>query len=236
MIGLVTSVLSGGGVWLLNRAKHARTLHRKAAFFGLEGGAPCVVVMNDKYSKTGSTAQDDVHALVEIAMLGRELGSPVAIRQAREFREGNGSSTEFCIGGPSGGSNPRTGGHLAAHLPGVTILPYGDGDDSTAFLIGGEKFRYERGRRERALVAKFRPDPDSRPVFLISGQTALSNRAAVHFLKRRHRDLAESLESAERFCLIIRADDIETYGHEAATLERDVTHAAFVPANGGDET
>ncbi|WP_205717444.1 hypothetical protein [Actinomadura soli] len=139
LIGLVTSVLSGG-VWALNRTKQARMLNRRADFFGLEGGAPCVVVMNDKYSKPGSMAQDDVYALVEIAMLGRELGSPVTIRRAREFRERNGSSTEFCIGGPSGGSNPRTGGHLAAHLPGVTVLPFSRDDDSMAFLIDGELF------------------------------------------------------------------------------------------------
>ncbi|MFI0485217.1 hypothetical protein [Actinomadura sp. 9N215] len=230
LIGLVTTVLSGGGVWLWNRAKQARTLHRKAAFFGLEGGAPCVVVMNDKYSKPGSMAQDDVHALVEIALLGRELGSPVSIRRSQEFRESNGSTTEFCIGGPLGGSNPRTGGHLAAHLPGVTLLPYGQDDDSMAFLVDGERFRCDRGRREHALVAKFRPDPASRPIFVICGQTALANRAAVHFLQHRHRDLAGSLETAERFCLIIRVDAIETYGFQAPTLERDVTSTAFAPA------
>ncbi|MFI0409521.1 hypothetical protein [Actinomadura sp. 3N508] len=235
LIGLVTSVLSGGGVWLLNRARQARTLNRKAAFFGLGGGAPCVVVMNDKYNKPGTTAQDDVHALVEIAMLARELGSPVTIRQAREFRESNGSSTEFCIGAPSGGSNPRTGGHLAAHLPGVTIMPVSHDEDSMAYVVGGERFRLEHGQRARALVAKFRPDPDSRPVFLICGQTALTNRAAVHFLQRRHRELAGSLENPEQFCLVIRVDAMETYGYQSATLERDVSRAAFAPAEAENE-
>lgn len=231
LIGIVTSILSGGGVWLWNRAKRARTLHRKAAFFGLEGGAPCVVVMNDKYSKPGSMDQHDVHALVEVAMLGRELGSPVSIRRWQEFQESNGASTEFCIGGPLGNSNPRTGGHLAAHLPGVTIQPFGPGEDSLAFQVDGERFRCTPGRREHALVAKFRPDPASRPIFVVCGQTSLANRAAVHFLQRRHRDLAGSLETAERFCLIVRVDAIETYGFQAAALERDVTRTAFAPAS-----
>ncbi|RFS85797.1 hypothetical protein D0T12_12525 [Actinomadura spongiicola] len=227
LIGLVTSVLSGGGVWLLNHVKQARKLHRTAVFFGLEGGAPCVVVMNDKADKPGSTAHDDVHALVEIAMLGRELGSPVVIRGAHEFHESNGTRTEFCIGGPEGGSNPRTGGHLAAHLPGVTLTPFSADVDRLALVVGGERFRCARGQQERALVAKFRPDPASRPVFLICGHTSLANRAAVHFLKSRHNELAASVESLEQFCLIIKVDAIPTYGFQAATLERDVTRAAF---------
>ncbi|RKS75081.1 hypothetical protein BZB76_3609 [Actinomadura pelletieri DSM 43383] len=229
LIGLVTSILSGGGVWLLNRVKQARRLQRKAVFFGLEGGAPCVVVMNDKASGPGSTAHDDVHALVEIAMLGRELGSPVDIRKAREFHESNGTRTEFCVGGPEGGSNPRTGGHLAAHLPGVTLTPFTSDEDRLAFVVDGETFRCARGQQERALVAKFRPTPGSRPVFIICGHTSLANRAAVHFLKSHDNELAASVESVEQFCLIIKVDAIPTYGFQAATLERDVTRAAFAP-------
>ncbi|WP_131738584.1 hypothetical protein [Actinomadura roseirufa] len=230
LIGLVTSVISGGGVWLWERGKRTRSLHRKAAFFGLEGGAPCVVVMSDKYSKPGSVARHDVHAVVDVVMLGRELGSPVSIRRGREFTESNGARTEFCIGGPISDANPRTGGHLATYLPGVTLLPYGPGPDSMAFLIGGERFRCDRRHQERALVAKFRPDPASRPIFVVCGHTSIANRAAVHFMTHRYQELARALESAERFCVVIKLDAIETYGYEAASLERDVTLAAFTAA------
>ncbi|GAA4228675.1 hypothetical protein GCM10022254_19250 [Actinomadura meridiana] len=228
LIGLVTTVLSGGGVWLWNRTKQIRTLNRKAAFFGLGDNAPCVIVMNEKYNKPGSTAQNDVHALVEVAMLARELGSPVEIRRAHDYQGSNGASTEFCIGGPTGGSNPRTGGHMAAHLPGVSILPFAADDaDSLAFSIGDEHFRCEFGRREYAIVAKFRPDPAVGPVFIICGHTSIANRAAVHFLQRRYRELASSVETTERFCLVIKVDGMETYGFQGATLERDVTRIAF---------
>lgn len=231
LIGLVTTVISGASVWLWERGRQARSQHRKARFFGLENGTSCVVVMNDKYSMPGSTAHDDVYALVEIAMLARNMDSEVSIRPARELVEGVGGRTEFCIGGPIADSNPRTGAHLAMYLPGVKIVPFSTDTESMAFVVGKDRFRCERSHRERALVAKFRPITGSQPVFVVCGHTALANRAAVHFLTNRYQELARAVESEERFCVVILVDAIEAYGHEAASVERDVTRSAFVAAS-----
>ena len=118
-IGLATSIIGGGSVWLWQRVRNARLLRRKEIFFGLEPGGTCLIVMNNKANMVGSTHHHDVQAMIEIAALAGGVGSLVLIESCNEFHGINGDRTEFCIGGPGGGSNPRTGGHLAAHLPSV---------------------------------------------------------------------------------------------------------------------
>lgn len=227
VIGLATSVLSGGTVWIWQRAAKASVMRRQAAFFGLAPGGTCLIMMNDHWQKPGSTGHNDVHTMIEIAALAYETGCPVEVLPASELHESNGDRTEFCIGGPA--SNPRTTGHLAAHLPGARHLPNDKQLRPGALVVGGEKFVFEYGRREYALVAKFTPPGSSRPVFVISGQRALANRAAIHFLKREYRNLSSTVTSIERFCLILRVNASETYGHQGTELVADVTVAAFAP-------
>jgi hypothetical protein len=228
VIGLATSVLSGGSVWLWQHAKNARLLRRRAAFFGLEPGGQCLIIMNNKAGLAGSAHHDDVQAMIEVATLASGVGSSVSLESCDEFRGSNADRTEFCIGGPTGGSNPRTGGHLASCLPGVTLCGYHPRRrDSMAIVVGDQSFHRDRGNDEYALAAKFTPPGSSRPVILISGQTAITNRAAIGFLKREYRGLAKTLASTDRFCVVIRARSIGTYGHQAAELAADVTSAAF---------
>jgi hypothetical protein len=227
VIGLVTSVLSGGSVWTWHRAALVSAVRRKAAFFGLEPGGTCLIVMNNHWQKPGSTSHYDVHAMIEVAALAHESGCPITVIPADELHEGNDDRTEFCIGGPT--SNPRTAGHLAAHLPGVSILPYSAERDSGAIAIGSEQFLFERGRLEHVTVAKFTPVGSSRPVFVICGHRSIDNRAAILFLTREYRNLSKSVGSLDRFCLVLRVNASDTYGHQATELVADVTAVAFAP-------
>ncbi|MGW0148708.1 hypothetical protein ACWDVU_24215 [Streptomyces sp. NPDC003333] len=227
MIGLVTSLLGGGFVWLWERLKRARAVNRRAAFFGVRPGETCLIVLGNKHNAPGTAAYRDVRAVIELTLLIGELGCKASV-ESGDFRGGNGDRTEFCVGGPVGGANARTGGHLAAHLPGVTFHPYDrTRPESVAIEVGGEKFLFDRGNQEYALVAKFTPAESSRPVFLVSGQSSVANLAAIHFLRREYARVAERLPSVERFCLLISVSDIGTYEFHRATLERDVTTAAF---------
>ncbi|MFE5816107.1 hypothetical protein ACFQ6S_22280 [Streptomyces sp. NPDC056479] len=226
-IGLVTSLLGGVFVWLWDRAKRTREVNRRAAFFGVRPGQTCLVVLGNKYNAPGTAHYRDVRAVVELSLLAGELGCQVVVEPG-DYRGGNGDRTEFCVGGPSGGANIRTGGHLAAHLPGVTIHPYdGTRPDSMAIEVGEHKYLCDRGNQEYALVAKFTPTESTSPVFLVSGQTSVANLAAIHFLRREYAHVAGQLSSLERFCLLIKVSDIGTYEFHRAELEREVSAAAF---------
>ncbi|WP_462185881.1 hypothetical protein [Frankia sp. CcWB2] len=164
--------------------------------------------------------------MIEVATLAGELGCPISVHSCDEFYDINGDRTEFCLGGPE--SNPRTGGHLATHLPGVAVRPIAPGQpDSGAFVVGERRFLLEKGRREYALVARFTPPGSTRPVILICGQTAVTNRAAVYGLKQKYRDLARTIASVDRFCIIFKIELSSTYGYQAVRLDSDVTVAAF---------
>ncbi|MCF0080314.1 hypothetical protein [Streptomyces lomondensis] len=224
----MTSLLGGGFVWLWERAKRTRAVNRRAAFFGVRPGHTCLIVLGGKYNAPGTAHYRDVRAAVELAVLAGELGCDVSV-EAGDFRGSNGDRTEFCVGGPLGEANIRAGGHLAAHLPGVTVHPYdGTNPDSVAIEVGGEKFPFDRGNQEFALVAKFTPAESSRPVFLVSGQTSMANLAAIHFLRREYEQVAKELSSLERFCIMIKISGIATYEFHRAELAREVTAAAFI--------
>lgn len=234
VIGLVTSLLSGGSVWAWHRTAIATAVRRKVAFFGLAPGTTCLIVMNNHWQKPGSTSHNDVYAMIEVAALAHETGCPIMVLPADQLRESNGDRTEFCIGGPT--SNPRTAGHMAANLPGVKDLSEAGGLGPGALLVGGEQFRFERGRLEHALVARFTPPGSSRSVILISGHRSINNRAAIHFLTREYRNLSKSVASIEQFCLVLRIDASDTYGHQATELVADVTTAAFTPHQASSAT
>ncbi|MFE0691822.1 hypothetical protein ACFV0Z_27150 [Streptomyces xiamenensis] len=228
-IGLVTSLLGGGFVWLWERARRMRAVNRRAAFFGVRPGQECLIVLGSKYNAPGTAHFRDVRTAVELALLAGELDCRLDL-QPGDFRGSNGDRTEFCVGGPAGDSNIRTGGHLAAYLPGVVIHPYDETrPDSLAFEVGGETYLFDKGRQEFALVAKFTPSESSRPVVVICGQSPMANLAAIHFLRRRYDELAGELPSTERFCLLIRISDIATYEFHRAELEREVSATAFAP-------
>lgn len=225
LIGLITSLITGTSVWLWQRTRAARVWRRKAAFFGVNAGQPCLIILNHHHRSPWTMAHYDIRALLDVASVVDQLGGRIAVEAAAEFRGTNGDRTEFCIGGP--GANRRSAGHLAYHLPGIAFRPFSEQPDALAIVVGDRQFLWRRGEQEYAVVAKFTPQGASRPVFLICGQMGNTNRAAVHFLKREYRDLTKRLVSSDRFCLIVRVSATSVYGHELVELEQDVTAEAF---------
>lgn len=217
-IGLMTSVIGGGTVWLWQRARNVRSTRRKESFFGIEPKSTCLIVMNNRYNMPGSTHHNDVQAMLELATLASNVGSSVIIESCNEFHGINGDRTEFCVGGPE--SNPRTVGHITANLPGVILRPYDPArQNSTAITVGAEQFLQVPNEEEYALVAKFTPPASSRPVIIISGQTSIANGAAVNFLKREYLSLTKTLSSTDKFCIIVRAASINTYSTRQVSLQ-----------------
>jgi hypothetical protein len=99
--------------------------------------------------------------------------------------------------------------------------------DSAAIVVGDQRFLLDLGNHEHALVAKFTLPEASRPVILICGQTPITNRAAIHYLKREYRALWKTVASVDQFCIMVRVTSTGTYGYQAADLECDVSAAAF---------
>lgn len=226
IIGLVTSVISGGSVWLWQQARRVRIIRRKERFFGIEPGGTCLIVMNNRPDMAGTASHDDVQAMIEVASLASSSGALVRIESGADFREINGDRTEFCIGGPR--SNTRTSGHIAANLPGIIMRPADPaGQYPSAIVAGSEEFPRKRGREEYALVAKFTPRASIRPVMLICGQSTVANLGAVKLFIRDYRRLAKVIPSINEFCVIIRVPSIETYGYGASELAADVSAIAF---------
>jgi hypothetical protein len=223
--GLVAAVVSGTVVWVWQRGRGVRTRRGKAAFFGLRPGRECLVVMNRHWQAPNAVARPDVYALLEVGSLAEELGCPVSVRASDDLREHTDDRTEFCIGGPD--SNERTAAHLASFLPGVTCLPYSEVGAMVEIVVGDRRFIREPDKLEYALVAKFRPPHARQPIWLICGQTAITNRAAVHFVKRHYVTLRGSLASIDRFALVVRVTSPGVYGHTMVELDTDITAEAF---------
>lgn len=218
VIGLVTSIVSGGSVWVWKRASTARILHQKQAFLGLRPGVPCVIILNSHWQMPAVTDHSDVYAIIELAVLAKEAGCPFSLAAA-DARELNGDRTELSIGGV--GSNQRNVEYAASHLPGVSVNPDGD------FTVGEQRFLHDYGRRDHALVAKFTPPQSTQPVLVIMGQSSIANRAAVYLIKRDYRRLSKTVASLDRFCLMVRVDSADIYGYQAVELAADLSAVAF---------
>lgn len=98
--------------------------------------------------------------------------------------------------------------------------------------MGGEEYRYEPGSEPSGgqafvLLARLHPSPDGRPAFLVAGQTAVSNHAAVRYLVANHRRLARTYGAGGTFALVLRVVNPRAYGPDVVELAADVTARAL---------
>jgi hypothetical protein len=217
--GLLTAIL----LWLLQRSLRRRRAQRTRDFFGLQPGAKCLLVVNRHTSSSSemSVHRRDVFALLELAGLIRQCGSRVDVASHDEVRRGFGEKAEFCIGGPA--SNSRTAAHLAWKLPGVEIVAT-NGKRST-IRVGADEYSRE-DNVEYVLLAKIVGPEQQKPVFLICGQSAVANQAAVRYLVAHERNLARKYGLRTGFSAMLRVVNPEAYGPDVVEWVADVTNAA----------
>ncbi|WP_329199587.1 MULTISPECIES: hypothetical protein [unclassified Streptomyces] len=229
VLGVVATAISGGFGWFSRTYLWRRTLRRKQAFFGLPTGSDCVFVVNRQMGGTeGSVHRNDAFALLEISALIKDCSANLQIVAHDTARQGFGERAEFCVGGPV--SNARTAAHLASMLPGVQVdVSTEAGPDRGAIRVGEEMFRWDRGREDHVLLARLTTGPGTRPVFLISGQTAISNQAGARYLARHHQELARKYGN-DSFCVVLKVVNSQAYGPDVVELAADVTRAARTPA------
>lgn len=228
VLGVIATACSGGFGWFTRTYVWRRALRRKQAFFGLPTGSDCLFVVNRQMGGTDSSLhRNDAFALLEISALIKDCGANVQIVTHDGARQGFGERAEFCVGGPV--SNTRTTAHLASMLPGVRVdISTGTGPDRGSISVGGEMYRWEKGQMEYVLLARLTTGQGSRPVFLLSGQTANSNQAAARYLARHHVRLARAYDDTS-FCLLLKVVNSDAYGPDVTELVADVTAAARTP-------
>ncbi|WP_261574553.1 hypothetical protein [Frankia gtarii] len=161
-----------------------------------------------------------------MASIASDGGTAFQIFQPDQFQGGIGGRVEFCIGGPF--ANGRTAGHITTYLPGASFTPYNrDQPDSIAIVAGSSEFVREPGLREYVILARVFPSPHARPLFLIAGQTGITNLAGAHFLRCQFEELRRTYGAERAFCLVLRVDRPDVYGHESVHIASDVTGTAF---------
>ncbi|MET8754467.1 hypothetical protein ACFXPI_11840 [Streptomyces sp. NPDC059104] len=228
VLGVVATAVSGGFGWFFRTYLWHRELRRKQAFFGLPTGSDCLFVVNRQMGgKDSSLHRNDAFALLEISALIRDCGATVQLVGHDAARQGFGERAEFCVGGPS--SNSRTTAHLTSLLPGVRMVVAAEpAQDRGAITVGGRTYRWEVGTAEYVLLARLVTERGTRPVFVLSGQTANSNQAAARYLARHHRELARK-HGGDSFCLLLKVINSDAYGPDVTELVADVTRAARTP-------
>ncbi|MGW8377029.1 hypothetical protein [Streptomyces sp. ODS28] len=232
LLGVLTAVLTAALGWTGRTFLWRRKLRRKQRFFGLPDESACLLVVNRHASAPSdhSVNRRDVYALLELSAVIKECGAHAEFVSHDAARQGFGERTEFCIGGPT--SNRRTAAHLQALLPGVRVnTEHGLGPDGGAFTVGSERYRYEDGLREHVLLARLTAGRNggTRPVFLICGQSAITNQAAARHLARNYAQLARKHGTDRSFCLVLKVVNSQAYGPDVVEQVADVSSAALSP-------
>jgi hypothetical protein len=226
VVGLVTSLISGGSVWVWDRARVTRRQRERARFFQLSPGDTCRIVAPHAFGAPRTMTKQDVFSIVELAKLMRDLKADLNVVGSGEGTYGVGDLTEFCVGGPT--ANVRMQSHLARFLPGVSILSFApDSPKSTAIVTGGREFLRERDSLEYVLIAKVRAPEGGRPLFLICGQTGITNRAAASYLRDNYRLISSVHGGGENWYIVLRVVAPSVYGHQMTELAADISSIAF---------
>ena len=95
-----------------------------------------------------------------------------------------------------------------------------------AIQVGTDSYTWT-AQASYVLVARI--SAGGRPAFLVSGQTATSNQAAVHYLISHHLELIHSHGQSGTFCLILKVVQPAAYGPDIVELVGDVTAQASAP-------
>jgi hypothetical protein len=213
VLGVGSSVITGTAVWVGQRARTTRRTRSLRRFLGLVGAweRRCRIIVGRHPALPRSIHQYDVAAMLEVATLVRGAGAEPEVVSAEEAWAGP-DQVEFCISGPS--ANPRTAAHLQRFLPGLSMLPFEAGSSGSLAIVTAGDRRYEREPGKAEYVALARICRPGRPhLFLIAGQTGITNRAGARYLAGNSASLRRRFGDDRSFCLVLRVVEPATYGY-----------------------
>lgn len=235
VLGILAAGITTALGWFTRTYVWRRRLRRKQRFFGLPPSSECMLVVNrDPAAADWSVARHDVFALLELSALIKDCGAHADVVAHDAAQQGFGERTEFCLGGPV--SNRRMAAHMQSLLPGIEVNTDREaGPERAAFTIGGERYLLEKGVSEHVLLARLTAGENgsARPVFLLAGQSGITNRAAARYLARHQTKLTRKYGQKGNFCLLLKVLNSQAYGPDVVELVSDVTRAATAPAPAG---
>src|SRR3984893_13534896 len=97
VVGLMTSLISGGSVGAWGRARVTRRQRERARFFGLSPSDTGRIVAPQAFGAPRTIAKHDVFSIVELAKLMRDLKADLDVVGSGEGTYGMGVVTEFCV-------------------------------------------------------------------------------------------------------------------------------------------
>lgn len=228
VLSLVSSIIAGSAVWLVQWLRRYRRMARKRAFFGISEAASCLLVSPRHFSspQPSSVHRRDMAALVELSTIINDCGGRAEVITEDSGVHGVGRLTEFCVGGPS--ANPRTAAHLRAVLPGVRFEPDEEVETAVILRAGSTAYPASSEQAEYAVLAKTHLPDTPKPIFIVAGQTARTNLAAARLLASRYRSLLKTYGPDGRFCLVLKIVEPLTFGPDFVEIAADVTPEAFL--------
>ncbi|WP_377271008.1 hypothetical protein [Peterkaempfera sp. SMS 1(5)a] len=232
VLGVAASAVSAALGWLAQTLRRRRRLDRAREFFGMAEGTECLLVVprHAKLPDGAAVALQDAYALMELAALIKECGAHASILSHERVRQGIGTKAEVCLGGPS--VNSRMAAHLAWRFPGLRIAEWTGPGSPMTISAGEQSFSRVPDEAEYAVLARIPGTDSRRPVFLICGQTPVSNQAAVRFLLGNRRRLMREYGAGKPFCLVVKAVNTPVYGPDVVELAGDLTRAAVTAPAG----
>jgi hypothetical protein len=210
LVGIGGGVATAAVLTVATRALRLSQTRRDAAWFGSGPGDDWLALLPRHYREQRSVSFNVVAALGEIVRLADSVGCTVTALPSDEVNE-LGELTELAIGG-AGDPGTRTATHLRTWVPSFTVEPWEDGKASSlAFRIDGDEYPYQHGVSEYALLVRFTPGPEKKPIFVIAGQGSRSEHAAARYLRQRYRSLRRRFGS-EPFALLLHNRESAVYG------------------------
>jgi hypothetical protein len=223
VLGVGSSAIAGTAVWAGQRLVTTARRQARARFLGLVGPwrhrTRLVVGRNPR--QPNSIHESDVAAMLEIAALVRAVGVEPEVMSPAEASSDPAEHVEFCL--TARDANPRTRAHFERRLPGLRMLDWQLGG---AFVVGGTEYPRDPDVLEYVVVARV-CQPDRPHLWLIAGQTGVTNRAGAWFLVRNETALRRRFGDDRTFCLVLRVIEPATYGYREVEEAADVTEASL---------
>ncbi|HKD97908.1 MAG TPA: hypothetical protein VKB69_09945 [Micromonosporaceae bacterium] len=231
LLGVGSSVITGTALWSGQRARATLRARSRRRFLGLVGPwrHRCLLVVGRNPRQPNSINAHDVAAMLEIAALVRPTGAEPLPIAPQEVLAVEGDTVEFCLTGRD--ANPRTQAHVERWLPGLMIRAFPEGD---VWTVGDRQFTRDRGKLEYVVLARI-CRPDHPHLFLIAGQSGVTNRAAARFLVERLTQLRRRYSDDRSFCLLLRVIAPATYGYREIEEVADITELAKAPVTSAEQ-